>query len=287
MTRGRSGTSVWLRGLGQWVNVDADPEADGYDQDTNGLVGGIDHAVNANAMVGGAVAYTDSDVDFDEAGDAAEVESWQVGLYGTYGFGKFYVDGQASYAWNDINAARTITLPSATYVASSAYDSSAWTLSGELGAIWKLGRVNLQPSVNLAYVAADVDGFSETVTPSAPGLGLVVNGSDADSLATTVAIRASGQWMMGKTTVVPDLKLGWRHEFENDRMSFGANFFEDLSAPAAFTIVSSEIAQDSLVVSTGATFGVSRNFEVFVDLNGLYNSDAASTNASGGVRLTW
>jgi hypothetical protein len=32
---------------------------------------------------------------------------------------------------------------------------------------------------------------------------------------------------------------------------------------------------------------VTRNLEVFFDLNGQYNADASATNASGGVRLTW
>lgn len=287
MTRGGSGMSVWARGFGQWVNVDTDPEADGYDQDSNGLIGGIDYAPNANAMVGGAVAYTDTDVDFDEPGDTADVESWQVGLYGSYGFGKFYVDGTASYGWHDVTGQRTISLPSNTYVASSAYDASAWSVQGELGAIWRLGRVNMQPSVALGYTGADRDGFSETVSPTAPGLGLVVGGSDSDSLATTLALRASGEWMMGKTQVVPDIKLGWRHEFEDGRQDFTANFFEDLTSAASMTIVSSEIQADSLVVSTGATFGVTKNFEVFIDVNGQYNADASATNASGGVRLTW
>jgi outer membrane autotransporter protein len=287
MTRGGSGTSVWLRGHGQWVNVDTDPEADGYDQDSNGLIGGVDHAFSANAMAGGAVAYTNTDVDFDEPGDTADVKSWQVGAYGSYGFGKFYLDGVASYAWHDVNAQRTITLPSITYLATSAYNASAWSVQGEVGAIWVLGRVNMQPSVALAYTGANTDGFSETVSPSAPGIGLVVADSDSDSLATTLALRASGQWMMAKTQVVPDIKLGWRHEFEDGRQSFTANFFEDLTAPASMSIVSSAIQPDSLVVSTGATFGVTRNFEVFFDLNGQYNADASATNASGGVRLTW
>ena len=286
MTRGPSGTSVWLRGFGQWVNVDTDPEADGYDQDSNGLIGGVDHALNANAMVGGAVSYTDTDVDFDEAGDTADVESWQVGLYGSYGFGKFYVDGVASYGWHDVNSQRTITLPSATHVATAAYDASAWSAQAELGAIWVLGRVNMQPSLALGYTGADLDGFTETVVPASP-IGLVVSGSDSDSLATTLALRASGEWMMAKTRVVPDIKIGWRHEFEDGRQSFTANFLEDLTSAASMSIVSSEIQADSMVLSTGATFGVTKNFEVFIDVNGQYNADASATNASGGVRLTW
>lgn len=285
LNRGASGTSIWLRGFGQFAHVDGDLEAQGYDGDSYGAVGGVDFAINNNATVGGAVAYAQTDVDFDAPADSAEVDTWQVNVYGSYGFGRFYADGQASYGWHDVAAVRLIDLPApaGSVLATSSYDAAAWSASGEMGAIFRLGRVNMQPSLGLAYVGADVDGFVE----SGPAWALAVSSSDADSLASTLALRASGQWTMGQTRVVPDLKLGWRHEFGDDRQSFTANFIEDLSSGAAMSIVSSEIKADSLVVSTGATFGVTRNFEVFFDVNGQYNADASATNASGGLRFTW
>jgi outer membrane autotransporter protein len=91
--------------------------------------------------------------------------------------------------------------------------------------------------------------------------------------------------MMAKTPVVPDFKIGWRHEYLDDNATFDAAFFDD---PAVvMSIVSSQVQADSLVVSSGATFGVTKNFEVFFDVNGQYNADASLTNASGGVRVTW
>ncbi len=283
LTRGPSGVSVWLRGLGDWVNVDADPEASGYDQKSNGLVGGVDYALNSNATIGGAAAYTQTDVDFDTAPDNAELDSWQVGAYGSYGLGRLYLDGQASYASHDVSTLRMIDLGAAagSTIATAGYNASAWSVKGELGTIWRLGRVNMQPSVALAYTGANADGFTE----SGPGYALIVAGADSDSLASTLALRAAGVWTMGKTRVVPDIKLGWRHEFDDSRQSFSAMFIDDALVP--FTIVSSEIQADSLIVSTGLTAGVTRNVEVFFDMNGQYNADASATNASGGVRVTW
>ena len=286
LTRGPGGMSVWLRVQGNWVNVDQDPEATGYQQDTNGLVGGVDFALNPNATIGGAVAYSQTDVDYDTAPDKGEIDSWQVGAYGSYGFGRFYLDGQASYASHDINSSRRVDVgpPAGTVVAGADYSADAWAIKGELGTIWRLGRVNMQPSAALAYTNASSDGFIET-SSGADGFLLNVAGSDSTSLASTVALRASGQWMMAKTPIVPDLKIGWRHEFDDNRQSFTATFIDATAVP--FTIVSSEIQPDSLVVSTGFTAGVNKNFEVFFDINGQYNADMSATNASGGLRFTW
>ena len=286
LNRGASGASIWARGFGEWTNTDGDVEAPGYEGDATGLAGGVDFALGNNATLGGAVVYSNTDVDFDSPGDDAEFDSWQVGFYGNYGFGNFYGAGSASYAWHDVSTVRTIQVPvpGAPFTALAGYDASAWSVAGEIGGIWPLGRVNVQPSIGLAYTGADTDGFTET--GNAGAYTLDVSSTDADSFAGILALRASGLWTMGKTRVVPDIKVGWRHEFNDDRQTFTALYLGD-PTETPFTIVSSEVQQDAALVSAGLTFGLTNNLEIFGDVNGLYNSDSSSTNASGGVRLTW
>lgn len=284
LVRGPSGGSAWMRVFGEWVNVDADPEAPGYDHDSGGLAAGVDYAVSSNATVGGALSYASGDADFDAPGSEAEIDSWQVGLYGNYGFGHFYLDGMASYAWHDVTTERFIDLPipGPPLMAVADYDGDAWSLAGEIGGIWPLGRAMIQPSIGLTYIDGSIDGFTET---GAGAFDLTVADSDAESFSSLLALRVFGRWTMGKTPVLPDLKLGWRHEFEADRHSFTAFFAED--STVLFPIVSSAINEDAFVFSGGVTAGLTNNFEVFVDVNGNYGSDASTTNASLGGRITW
>jgi outer membrane autotransporter protein len=282
---GDSGLSVWLRGSGQWANVDTDANAAGYDQDNTGVSGGLDYAVSPNATVGVAGHWSTADIDFDTPGDSAEADSWGAGLYGSYGFGRFYADGLFNYASHDVSTVRTIQPPvlNAPFSALAGYDSTTWSVAGELGMMWRLGRVNVQPSVGVTYTDLSTDGFTET--GDAGNYLLIVEDADANSFASTLALRASGQWKMGRTQIVPEIKVGWRHEFEDEPMSFNAAWDDPVSP--TFTIVSSEVQQDSAVVRAGFTAGVTRNLEVFVNVNGQYNSDASATNASGGLRFTW
>jgi outer membrane autotransporter protein len=238
--------------------------------------------------VGVAGSWSNDDIDFDTLGDSAELDSWQAGAYGSYGFGRFYADALVSYASHDVDVNRLIDIvigdpPYGPLTAQSSYNATTWTVDGEVGMIWRLGRVNVQPSAGLAWTSLDVDGFSETGT--ADEFLLIVGGADEDSLASTLAIRASGTWMMGKTQVVPEIRVGWRHEFESDPMAFTAAF-DELNSPI-FTIISSDIQEDAAVVRAGLTAGVTRNLEVFLNVNGQYGSDASATNASGGLRVTW
>jgi uncharacterized protein with beta-barrel porin domain len=282
LNSGASGASIWARGFGNWTTADGDVEATGYEQDSGGAAVGVDFAVNPNITVGAAGSWSSTDVSFDTLGDNAEIDTWQGGLYGSYGIGKSYVDATASYASHDVSAERLIDLPADDFIATSSYNATAWSVTGELGHIWRVGRVDVQPSVGLAYTSVSTDAFNETSASNA--FDLRVQGSDASSFASTLAVRASGQFLVGRTRVMPDLKLGWRHDFGDDRQAFTAAFEED---PVTFEIVSSKTQVDAAVVNAGVTAAVSKSVEVFVDLNGLYGGEVATSNASGGLRFTW
>ena len=282
LNSGASGASIWARGFGNWTTADGDAEATGYEQDSGGAAVGVDFAVNPNITIGAAGSWSSTDVSFDTLGDNAEIDTWQGGLYGSYGIGKSYVDATASYASHDVSAERLIDLPADDFIATSSYNATAWSVTGELGHIWRVGRVDVQPSVGLAYTSVSTDAFNETSASN--DFDLLVQGSDASSFASTLAVRASGQFLVGRTRVMPDLKLGWRHDFGDDRQAFTAAFEED---PVTFEIVSSKTQVDAAVVNAGVTAAVSKSVEVFVDLNGLYGGEVATTNASGGLRFTW
>lgn len=91
--------------------------------------------------------------------------------------------------------------------------------------------------------------------------------------------------MVDQTPVLPEFSLYWRHEFEDSRQSFTAAFPDD--PLGAFTIISSHISDDSMVLGAGLTAGVSSNVEVFLNYNGLFNSDVEVHNGSLGLRATW
>ncbi|MBP6117424.1 MAG: autotransporter outer membrane beta-barrel domain-containing protein [Neisseriaceae bacterium] len=67
-----------------------------YKQDTNGFVLGADKSFardGADLLVGGMMSYSNADIDYNRGGDG-KVDSYSVGLYGTYLWDNgYYVDG--------------------------------------------------------------------------------------------------------------------------------------------------------------------------------------------------
>ena len=140
----------------------------------------------------------------------------------------------------------------------------------------------MQPMVGVNYTGASTDGFIES---GAGDFSLVVADADTNSFTSTLGMRVSGLWTVGGTKLVPDASIAWRHEFADTRQSFSAAFLDAPSTP--FDIVSSKISPDSALVNAGLTAGVTQGLELFVDYNGVLNSDATSHNGSAGFRATW
>jgi uncharacterized protein with beta-barrel porin domain len=278
------GTSIWLRRFGEEEGVSANALAPGYAQESKGLVAGFDFALTDAAKAGAAYGHMQSEVAFTTRGDSARIDTWQMNAYGAYRFDRFYADTQASFGRHDVAAARIIDLPLLGSTRATAnYAATSWSAASEFGATWQAGRVALKPALGVAYVGMSSDPFVE----SGSSYALRVGGSQSTSLASTLALAASGRWTLGETAITPSVKFGWRHEFADQSETVGASFVEGLGADTAMLIASSDRERDSFVLSAGTMFAIGVDTEAFVALNGRYDESAATTDASAGVRFTW
>ena len=277
------GMAVWGRGYGSWTNVDSDAEAAGYDQNSGGFAGGLDFAVDRAWRIGGAIGWSSANVDFATLGDTADVDSFQFAGYGAYEGERFYGDAALSFGFHDLTTTRLIDLGGAgTEVASANYNATTWGAHGEFGARFEMGTFDFEAFVGAAYGSQSTDGFAET---GAGGFSLLVQDANADSLASTVGARFSGEWQAGGVRLVPKAEVAWRHEFMDERQSFSAAFLEDPTSQ--FQIVSTALSRDSAVVGLGIGAQVSKGLVLFLDYDGLFNGTSNTHAASAGLRASW
>ncbi len=282
VARGDSGVSLWAEGYGQTLDDKGNVEAPGYRQNTGGAAGGVDFTIGSNALAGAALGWSSTDVKFKTPGDKANVDSFQVGAYGSYGFGRFYLDAQASGAFDSLSTTRLLSLPFGAMVAGANYDARSVSANAELGAVWHAGSFAFQPNAGVLFTDTSSNSFIES---GAGDFNLIVGDTSAQSLASSLGMRASAQFKAGGMTIVPEASGNWRHEFDDDHHTFTAAFPNDPTS--TFNIISSKISPDSALVEAGVTAGVTKGLELFVDYNGLYNSDITVHNGSAGLRATW
>ncbi|MXO67218.1 autotransporter outer membrane beta-barrel domain-containing protein, partial [Altericroceibacterium endophyticum] len=221
----RQGPGIWATANYGRETIDADGTmgAPGLKGDQYYAAIGADMPLGENGVIGFGVGYVKNDADFEGAANGSlpgtiEGEGYQLGLYAAYDPGNYYVKVSGSYSQIDSDSKRTISIGSFGNTLTSSPDADIWGIGGEVGYRLPVGQaMTLVPYAGLDYVSVEYDGFTESGLAPA---NLVVS-EGKDSYATSeLGLKLQGQ--MG--AIMPELKVGWRHSFEEDPAHITAAF---------------------------------------------------------------
>ncbi|MEN3953517.1 autotransporter outer membrane beta-barrel domain-containing protein [Iodidimonas sp. SYSU 1G8] len=282
-----SGIAFWGRAYGRWADTRGDIEADGYDEETFGAVLGADFHLGPNVVLGVVGGYGDDSIDFDD-GDEGKIKRWSIGGYVSATMDRFYIDGSLTYASDSYKVNRTIVYGDTSCLAfnctdgaSSKYDGDGWLAHAEVGYVFAMGEgTSLQPFAGLNYSTVSLDPFSEA---GGGDLGLDVLAGKGKSLQSRLGARLTGEWGSGSTKWVPELRVEWRHEFEDQPAWIGASLNGLSGNP--FTTIGSEVTEDLAVIGAGVTAIMSNGVGIFFDYQAAFGSGYNSHIFQGGVRV--
>ena len=271
--RASSGLHLWGQADYQWRKADGDEEAGTAKSKRASLVVGLDTNVGAAGIIGGSIGYVTNHVRDNQFGDNADADGLQVGLYGVYDPGTFYVKGMTTYSWYDGDSSRNINFnglaPGANFVASPNGDPDVtmWTAGIHAGARFALGGNSvLTPYLNYDYVNAKLKSFEET---GGNGADLTVWGGRAKHSFLTGGVK----WATQMGGVVPEVNLGYRYRFGDKRSDFSASFLGDEGCD--FDIISAAQKKGTILagLSVGGKMGA---VDLRIGYEGEFNSDITS-----------
>lgn len=279
---GRNG--VWGRYVGNWRNVEGDGNAKGLRAQTHGFAAGFDHVVAEDLMIGVAGLLADTTSEFARSpADEGDVRTYQAGAYASWGDADFYVNANATAIWNEFDTRRRIQTGPATFVfADGDYGGLGGTAFLEMGTVIENEGLRLQPLASIFFLSHTTEAFTET---GAPTLNLSVEESTTESLRTSLGARLSHPLKWGETRIVPEFRAAWRHEFLDVSQVSNVAFAHDPSIK--MTIVGSETGRDSAVLGFGLSASLGRDTVLYSDLDGAFNADKNSVQASIGLRHSW
>ena len=221
---------LWGRGNYSFGNKDASSSAPEFDADQWGLLVGMDYRFSDKAVGGIALAYGDSSVEFQPAGEGQlDATSWAASVYGSmYAAKNFYLDAIVNFASVGYDARRNITYVDGTGLVSEDAngDTDGMTISGgaSLGYDFLLGGLTLSPTVGVFYVDATIDGFTED---GAPGINLVYDEQNFKSFTGNLGLRLTYAWNVSWGVLLPHLRTDFVREFEDQVEVFGVRFAAD------------------------------------------------------------
>jgi len=265
----------------------------GYDFDGWSLLGGVDYRFDDNLIGGISLRYSDGDVDYDSNRGDMEGDTWGVSLYGSYSLENgFFIDGLVGYASTDYTLKRNVTYmigtETATQVAKSDPNADIWNLNVGAGYTYYMDSWSITPSVRLNYLQNEVDSFAERMTnPTAVGgaMALALDSQTYDSFTSNIGVQIANAISHRGGVVVPQLRIGWVHEFQDDQEQVGARFVDDINNQPLF-VVTDERVSDYADLSLGVSAQFPQGRSAFLSYNTLLGYDDVSYNAiNAGFRL--
>lgn len=269
-TFGRWG--FFLNGTVNFGDRNATTNETGFDFSTTGITGGVDYRFSDNFVAGGAIGYAKNDVDFDSNDGGLDTETWHIAAYAThYLTERTYVDAILEYGWNDYDSKRNVayqitsTLDPVSRQARASYSGNQFGAS--LGAGYDTNEGPLAYGVygRLGYLKVDVDSFREK---NAGGLNLMMDSFDATSVTTVLGARISRVINTDKAVLVPQARIEWEHEYDNDAAALRARFAADPSG-TTFRVFTDDPDRDYFRIGLGLSAVFPRGVSGFVNYNTL------------------
>ncbi|MBE7446435.1 MAG: autotransporter outer membrane beta-barrel domain-containing protein [Planctomycetia bacterium] len=276
---------TFVSGTGSFGDKDTTNREAGFDFNTVGAIAGLDYKLTDNVILGTMFGYNNKDVDFDSSSDSLDINGYNGSIYGTCFLNNFYLDGIVSFGWDDydskykVNDSRLKGNPDGTQFASSMSTGYDFNIGGFT--IGPVGRVN--------YSQVDIEGHqikgdSETK--------LEIDHQDAESLKSFLGVEASYAFKVPKSfekvrlgVVVPQIRLEWVHEYENDSRDIDANFVNISSGtPLRFSTDSPDRDYLNLGLGLSSVFAGGISAYVYYETP-LGLDDVTTHNISGGVRI--
>jgi len=271
-TRGR----IWVKGSYNSAELESNENFIGYDADSWSAMLGGDISLG-NLKLGAFAGYRDIAVDFPDAivGSKIDSDGWQLGLYGAYDVGSFYLRGIGSYSWLSAESERRFSIGSISGTASGEPDMNVWSFYGEAGGRFDLGGSWVTPYVAIDHTSMKLKSFTET---GGLGANLAADSQTESQTSGLVGLKWAGNW----GGITPEAKIAYRHDFRGD-LGVGMRF---AGAPAGSDFRKEEqFKEGSLVAGLSLAGAFGSNVTGRLGYQGRFNSGVKDHAVYGALTL--
>lgn len=221
---------VFVSGVFGRVKRDQTLQEDGFTLQTQGMTIGADYRFNETLVAGGAMGFASSDVDITNNAGNMDVNGINFAGYATYYISqKTYFDGILSYNRHRYDSTRNIrfVLNNNPVDAQAKSKPDGRLLALSIGAghefYVKRGWVTSAKG-RLDYASSIIGAYDET---GAGGLNLSIEEQQSDSLVSSLGLQMSYAHSTHWGVLVPQLNMGWQHQFKGDAIRIKGQFIND------------------------------------------------------------
>ena len=277
--------SMWVQIFGADVDQDNVGGVSGYDADGQGLAIGIDGmSEDGTTRIGIAGSFANTDVSGKDSTTrtTTDIDTTQVMAYANkVNDDGSYLEGTASFAFNDNTGTRRILVGAVDRTASSAYDSTTFAVNVEAGWPQENDGTTITPTLGLAYSHLSADAYTET---GAAGMNLNVTPSDYDTFEGKVGVKITGKSVDADGGIGrPEVRIGVSHNFGDDTADSTATF---TAGGTSFKTTGVETDSTKVDLGLGYTYTTPEgDTDISVNIDGRKSS--SYIQYGGGLTVKW
>ncbi len=228
----------------------------GYDLDNSSVVIGVERRLGRQFVVGLAANYGMGKADLAYGGEI-EADSFAGQLYGIWLNWPWHVGAMVGGGYNSYNTSRQ-TIDG---TAKGNVDGYSWTAMLSSGYDLRSGNWTIGPQASVQYMSARIDSFTETGS-LAP---LQFESQTEDALRTQLGMRVryTHNFEHTMTFLMPEVYLGWQHDFLDQELEIEAQFPSTAGEP--FTVRGPKQGRDSVVASVGVSVQWNPSINTYVN----------------------
>jgi uncharacterized protein YhjY with autotransporter beta-barrel domain len=296
--------AVLVNARGTWFERDRDPVTDqerGLDGDSRGLEIGFDRRMSDRSYVGLLLAAEKTEYDYDAelpgvnfvpASSAGDAETDEYSLTGYLTFNTSarsflelsagYVKQDHSFRRNSVFQETTRTVAQTDVRTEGETDGDVLWGSLNIGFDWNSGSSTFGPYAGVTYARSEIDGYVERDLNNS-GLNMAFGATERTSTLGHIGLRFDHAVSTGSGVFVPQLRVEYLYEFEDDVPEATASFA--LDAQAAQYLFSGDEPDSGVVnAGVGATFILPGGWIWFLNYDYLANGDLDRQRATIGLR---
>ena len=275
---------VWVTGIGASGKLKQEGFGEGNTKVYGGQAG-IDRQLGKSLILGTALSYSTSRVNFDRHGGKSDVDSFGISLYGRLGNREvpYYLQGRIGAGFVDSNVERDIILGTSD-VSRAKINHKDTVYSGylETGYDVRKGNFTLTPYVGLSHDTVRRGGFTEENSQ----FGLTAGKKTYSQTAGLVGLRV-GQgvnWSNGSKSTF-QAYVTHQRAFKEQDLSFDAAY-TGLSN-AKFTVKGIGLSKNQTWVGAGVLTEVNPGFAWYVNYDGKIDRKGSNNVFTTGLRFSF
>ena len=274
---GPDGKAGWSRGFGAWGRTGSDGNAARLNHSAGGFLLGTDARLSQHWRAGALAGY--SRTRFDVGNASGSSDNFHLGLYGGAQWGRLGLRLGAAHTWHALRVSRPVAFAGYADALKADYRAGTTQVFGDLGYRIDTAVAAVEPFVSAAYVNLRTGRIDERGGAAA----LRARGQDTGVGYTTLGLRASGAFTLGRAAATARASVGWRHALGDTTPASAQRF----AGGDAFTAAGVPIARNAALIEAGMDVTLGRGTALGLAYSGMIGSSARDhgVKASLGIRF--